>query len=145
MLIGQVVLVGYGRVGQRIAQALTTQGVPFVVAEQNRELVEGLRARGVPAVSGDASEAAVLIQAHVARAGMLVIATPDTFGVRQMATIARALNPGIEIVVRTHNDAEAALLEQEQIGKVFMGEHELALGMTSHVLSRMRRTAGSAT
>ena len=145
LLTGQVVLVGYGRVGQRIAQALTTQGVPFVVAEQNRELVEGLRARGVPAVSGDASEAAVLIQAHVARAGMLVIATPDTFGVRQMATIARALNPGIEIVVRTHNDAEAALLEQEQIGKVFMGEHELALGMTSHVLSRMRRTAGSAT
>jgi CPA2 family monovalent cation:H+ antiporter-2 len=29
--------------------------LPFVVAEQNRELVEQLRARGVPAVFGDAA------------------------------------------------------------------------------------------
>ena len=37
---GQVVLVGYGRVGRRIAEALSAQGIPFVVAEQNRERVE---------------------------------------------------------------------------------------------------------
>lgn len=45
---------------------------------------------------------AVLIQAHIARAGMLVIATPETFDVRQMMQTARSLNPGIETVVRTH-------------------------------------------
>ena len=81
-LTGHVVLVGYGRVGRRIGEALTARGVPFVVAEQNRELVEALRARGIPAVSGDAADPAVLIQAHVARARMLVIATPDTFAAR---------------------------------------------------------------
>ena len=138
-LSGQVVLVGYGRVGRRIAASLTSRGVPFVVAEQNRELVERLRAQGVPAVTGDASDAAVLIQAHIARAAMLVIATPDTLGVRKMAQTARALNPGIELLVRSHNEEEAALLEQEQVGKVFMGEHELALGMANHVLARMGR------
>ena len=52
--------------------------VPFVVAEQNRELVERLRDRGVHAVTGDASDPVVLAQAHVARARLLVIATPDT-------------------------------------------------------------------
>jgi len=144
VLTGQVVLVGYGRVGKRIAASLTAQGVPFVVAEQNRELVEKLRAAGVPAVTGDASDPAVLIQAHIARAGMLVIATPDTLGVRKMAQTARALNPGIELVVRTHNEEEAALLEQEQVGKVFMGEHELGLGMARHVLARMGRIGDAA-
>jgi CPA2 family monovalent cation:H+ antiporter-2 len=138
-LTGQVVLVGYGRVGKRIAASLAERGVPFVVAEQNRELVERLRAQGVPAVTGDASDPAVLIQAHIARAAMLVIATPDTLGVRKMAQAARALNPAIELLVRSHNEEEAALLEQEQVGKVFMGEHELALGMASHVLARMGR------
>ena len=98
----------------------------------------------MPAVSGDASDPAVLIQAHIARAGMLVIATPDTFGVRKMAQVARALNPEIELVVRSHNEEEAALLEQEQVGKVFMGEHELALGMTEHVLARMGRAGALA-
>jgi CPA2 family monovalent cation:H+ antiporter-2 len=132
----QVVLVGYGRVGRRIAAALVAHDIPYVVAEQNRELVEKLRAQGVPAVSGDASDPAVLIQAHIARARMLVIATPDSMNVRQMITTARTLNPGIETVVRTHNEEEAMLLEQENAGKVFLGEQELAQSMTRHVLER---------
>jgi monovalent cation:H+ antiporter-2, CPA2 family len=36
--------------------------------------------------------------------------------------------------VRTHSEEEAVLLEKEQAGKVFLGEHELAIGMIQHVL-----------
>ncbi|MDI1339007.1 YbaL family putative K(+) efflux transporter [Polaromonas sp.] len=132
----QVVLVGYGRVGQRIAQALMANQLPFVVVEQNREVVERLREQGLMAVSGDAAEPVVLVQAHIANARMLVIATPDTLNVRQMINIARTLNPEIEIVVRTHNEAEAKLLESENAGRIFLGEEELAQSMTRHVLER---------
>ena len=55
-LSGHVLLVGYGRVGRRIAELLAERGIPFVVAEQNREVVERLRELNIPAVSGDASE-----------------------------------------------------------------------------------------
>jgi CPA2 family monovalent cation:H+ antiporter-2 len=136
-LTGQVVLVGYGRVGRRIGEALSARRVAFVVAEQNRELVHQLRSSGIPAVSGDASEPAVLIQAHIARARMLVIAMPDTFRARKMIEIARMLNPRIDTVVRTHSEEEAALLQKEHAGKVFMGEHELALAMAHHVLEKV--------
>ena len=135
-LTGHVVIVGYGRVGRRIADALRDAGVLFVVAEQNREAVERLRERGSYAVFGDGSEPMVLAQAHVARARVLVIATPETARVRRMIEIARMLNPGIETVVRTHSEEEAVLLEREKVGRVFMGEHELALSMTRHVLQR---------
>ena len=135
-LTGQVVLVGYGRVGRRIGEALTKNGISFVVAEANREIVEKLRKIGIPAVSGDACEPAVLIQAHIQRARMLVIAIPDTLDVRRMIEIARTVNPRIETVVRTHSDEEAVLLEKENAGKVFLGEHELALAMTRYVLER---------
>lgn len=134
----QVVLVGYGRVGRKLAEALLHDGVPFVVAEQNREVVEQLRERGIPAVFGDASQPEVLVQAHVARARMLVIATPDTMGVRQMAGTARLLNPAIEVVVRSHNEEEALRLEQELASRVFVGEHELALAMTRYVIGRCK-------
>ena len=140
-LSGHVLLVGYGRVGTRIAEALSERKIPYVVAEVNRESVERLRRRGIHAVTGDASEPEVLIQAHVARAGLLVIATPDTVKVRKMVEIARTLNPRIEILLRTHSDEEAALLREENLGQVFMGEHELALAMTREVLSRMGRTS----
>jgi CPA2 family monovalent cation:H+ antiporter-2 len=132
----QVVLVGYGRVGRRIAEALAAQHLPFVVVEQNREVVERLRGEGLMAVSGDAAEPVVLVQAHIANARMLVIATPDTLNVRQMITTARTLNPDIEVVVRTHNEAEARLLESENAGKIFLGEEELAQSMMRYVLER---------
>jgi monovalent cation:H+ antiporter-2, CPA2 family len=135
-LSGHVVVVGYGRVGRIIAKALDENGVPYVVAEENRERVAELRRRDIAAVSGDASVPAVLVQAHIAKASMLIIATPDTVSVRRMAEIARTLNPAIEIVVRTHNEQEASLLEKERVGTVFYGEHELASAMTRHVLAR---------
>jgi CPA2 family monovalent cation:H+ antiporter-2 len=134
---GHVVLVGYGRVGRRIGESLTEQGLPLVVAEQNREMVEGLRKRGIHAVAGDAAEPVVLIQAHIARANMLVIAIPDTLRARRMIETARMLNPQIEIIIRTHNDEEAALLHSEGAGTVFLGEHELALSMTRHILEKI--------
>jgi CPA2 family monovalent cation:H+ antiporter-2 len=133
-LTGQVVLVGYGRVGRRIAQELSKQGVHYVVAEQNREVVEDLRRHDQPAVAGNAADPAVLIQAHIARASMLVIATPDTFHVRAMVETAKALNPGIRCVVRSHNEEEARLLREDTGGAVFVGERELAGSMTRHVL-----------
>ena len=131
---GHVVLVGYGGVGRRIGETLAERGVPFVVAEQNRELVEQLRERGLHAVAGDAAEPSVIVQAHIARASILVIAIPDTLRARRVIEIARMLNPQIEILVRTHNEEEAALLRHENAGTVFLGEHELALSMTRHVL-----------
>ncbi|RJG11213.1 YbaL family putative K(+) efflux transporter [Massilia cavernae] len=141
-LSGQVVLVGYGRVGRKIANALAAGGVHFVVAEQNRELVEELRANNIPAVAGNAGEPAVLIQAHIARASMLVIATPDTFHVRAMTETARALNPDIRIVIRTHNEEEAALLRNETSAKIFLGEQELASSMARHVLDNLAAEPG---
>ena len=138
-LSGQVVLVGYGRVGRRIAETLTARGIHFVVAEQNRDLVDQLRKQGIPAVAGNAGEPSVLIQAHITHATMLVIATPDTFHVRAMIETARALNPGILSVLRSHNEEEAELLRQERAGEVFIGEHELANGMARHVIEAFEK------
>ena len=142
-LTGHVTIVGYGRVGRRIAEALAERQIPYTIAEQNREIVERLREQDVRAVTGDAADPAVLIQAHVARAAMLVIATPDTVGVRKMIDVARKLNPKIKVVLRTHSDEEATLLQREAAGRVFMGEHELARAMTQHVVETMTSDAPS--
>ncbi len=136
-LSNQVVIVGYGRVGERVAHALRSQGVPFVVADENRELVERLREQGQAAVFGDAAEAETLVQAHIAEARMLVIATPQMVRVRQMVETARALNPKIDVVARSHSEAEAELLARGNGARVFVGEAELARSMTQHVLERV--------
>ncbi|WP_047534925.1 YbaL family putative K(+) efflux transporter [Methylotenera sp. N17] len=135
-LEGQIVLVGYGRVGKRIANALLSSNIPFVIAEENREIVENLRKAGIPAVSGNAADPSVLIQAHIANASMLVVATPDTIDVRKMVTTAKLLRPEIQIVLRTHSEDESERLRKEDIGRVFYGEEELANGMCKHILAQ---------
>src|SRR5437773_4631626 len=126
-----------------MGEARAEKGMRLGGAGETRRIAEKLRRGGNPAVSGDASEPAVLIQGHVARARMLVIATPDTLDVRRMIEIARTLNPRIETVVRTHSEEEAVLLEKENAGKVFMGEHELAVGMIRHVIERFTAAPSS--
>jgi CPA2 family monovalent cation:H+ antiporter-2 len=121
-------------VGKSIGKALSAKRVPYVVVEENREAVEGLRGQGIPAVWGDATEAEVLIQGHIAQARALVIATPETVLVRKMIDVARQLNPKIQVVIRSHNAQEAQLLERDGAGTVFVGEAELARSMTQHVL-----------
>jgi CPA2 family monovalent cation:H+ antiporter-2 len=49
------------------------------------------------------------------------------------------LNPEIQILVRSHNEEEAAMLQKEGVGKVFLGEVELADGMSDHVVAAMTR------
>ncbi|MBP9153913.1 MAG: cation:proton antiporter [Xanthomonadales bacterium] len=143
LLTDQVVIVGFGRVGRRLAERLRVEGIPFVVADQNRERIEALRAAGVPAVTGDATDPATLIQAHVARAAMMVIALPDSLDARKMIDVAKLLNPKIQCVVRTHNDDEAELLRAERVGEVFMGEQELARAIGEHVVTKMQARAAA--
>lgn len=135
-LAGQVVLVGYGRVGKRITHLLSEKGIPFVVVDENRETIENLRAASFPAVYGDASDPSVLIQSHIARASMLMIVISDTVHVRKMIQCAQTLNPKIEIVVRTHEEEEASLLQKEITGKVFFAEGEIAKNMGEYALNR---------
>lgn len=143
LLSGHVLVAGYGRVGRRIGETLIAKRIPIVVAEQNREIVEQLRERGIPAVAGDAAEPAVLIQAHVARARVLVIAVPDAVRARKMIEIARTLRPDMEIVVRAHTDEEETLLRNDGAKHVVMGERELAHAMTRHVLARLEHDASA--
>ena len=61
---------------------------------------------------------------------VFMVATPDTFHVRAMLETARA-------PVRTHSESDAVLQRQEKVGKVFLSEHELVIGMTHHILENL--------
>jgi len=135
----QIIVVGYGDVGRRICAALDEQGVPYVVIERNRELAQRLRDEGKAVVMGDASEDIVLIQAHIARARMLVLSVPDMVDVRPALDSAKRLNPTLEVLVRAHSEEEAAMLEHDMSGSVFVDKAELARGMTTEALRRFNQ------
>ena len=133
-LRGHAILVGYGRVGSFVGRTLIKEGLPFVVIEQNRIRLEELRAEGIAAVYGNATDETILEAAGVRDARLMIAATPDGMMAGQMIAAARRLNPEIDTVVRSHSEAQLAYLERQGAGLVVMGERELALGMIGFTL-----------
>ena len=141
---GHVVLVGHGRVGSVIAETLAARRIPYAVVERDWRIVSELRAHGVTALFGDAARPGILAQAHLERARLLIITTPDPFQTRQVLTQARQLNPTIDTVVRTHGAAEQAYLERAGVGRAVHGERELAASMARYALYALdQSTAGA--
>jgi len=128
------ILVGYGRVGSAIGPVLREEGLPFAVIERDHLMLASAQDAGVPTIVGDASLPDVLAAAGIAEARLVAIATPDSFQARRIVEVARALNPAIEIVVRTHQATEIGALEALGAARVVMGERELARAMTEHTL-----------
>ncbi len=143
-LTAHVVLVGLGRVGRQAHARLRAQGQSVVVAEQDRDRVETLREANEPAVLGDASDPVVLVQAHVARAAVLIVTVRDTFKARQMIETARALNPAIRTIVRADNEEEASLLRREHADAVFIAEEELGVAMANAAPQRAANSGAHA-
>jgi CPA2 family monovalent cation:H+ antiporter-2 len=136
-LQGHAIIVGYGRVGRIIGDALKANHLPFVVVEENRRRVEALRRQDVSAVYGDATAAGVLDAAKVDRARLLVIAAPRGFRTQRIIEIARRANPEIRTAIRAHSAGDLAYFERENVDIAIMGERELALGLLDYTLQTL--------
>ena len=110
-LSGHQILCGYGRVGRQVAAEFASDGVPFVVIDQDPETVEECLAEGYLAILGEASDDAVLEEAGVRRARGLVAAVDSDADNVFVVLSARKLNPKLHIVARASSDESAAKLE----------------------------------
>lgn len=128
-LRGHTVLVGYGRVGSLIGQALKERGEAFLVIEERDGTAERLRADGVEVLLGNAGERGLLTAANLGSAKRLVSAIPNVFEASNLLETARAANPGIEIVARAHSDAEVEHLKKFGADHIVLGEREIAREM----------------
>ena len=131
-----VVLVGHGRVGRRVAEALAAHGIPYLVIEQDRDHGPRAARQGLPVIYGDAARHGVLEHAGPREARLLVVTAPEPFQARAIIDTARRIQPAIDIAVRTHSDAERAYLEHSKVGMAVMGEQELADAMARYALGR---------
>ncbi|WDZ50814.1 cation:proton antiporter [Acinetobacter vivianii] len=133
----QVVIIGYGGVGRRISENLMQQSIKVVIAEENREIVEKLRTQGIAAVSGEATEPNVLIQAHIQHARLLVISPMDILDIHRIVDISKQLNPEIQVLICAESKEEAVIIREENIGEVFYAKEEMAKNMSHHILNQI--------
>jgi len=144
-LTDHVVLIGHGRVGKFISNALRERGTPLFVIEDNADDVAALKEQGIEAVSGNAADPELIQAANLGEARCLLVAIPDAFEGGQVVEQTRAINPVLPIIARAHSEAEIEHLIKLGANLVVMGEHEIAkamIGDVGDVRSPTRQDAG---
>ncbi|APG07764.1 CPA2 family monovalent cation:H+ antiporter-2 [Bradyrhizobium elkanii] len=136
-LTDHTIVIGYGRVGALVGDALKQRQLPFLVAEVGESALAKLKQGGIETIMGNAAQPEILGATNPSRARHLVIAIPEAFEAGQIVQQARAANPDIRIIARAHADAEVDHLKGLGADVVIMGEREIARGMIEELERRV--------
>jgi CPA2 family monovalent cation:H+ antiporter-2 len=135
-LSDHVIIVGYGVNGKNLAKVLKHLKISHVVIETNPFTVSAEKKRGEQIIFGDASKSEVLEHAHIEKARIVVVAISDAAASRQIAALARQVNPGVHVIVRTRYILEVEPLFKLGVNEVIPEEFETSVEILSRVLKR---------
>jgi CPA2 family monovalent cation:H+ antiporter-2 len=132
-LTDHVVLVGHGRVGSVVSEALRESKLPYLVIESDHDAAAELRQQSIETVTGNAADPEVVRSANLGAARCLLVAIPDAFEGGQAVMQARQANPDLLIIARAHSEEEVLHLKKHGATTVIMGELEIARAMIEDV------------
>jgi CPA2 family monovalent cation:H+ antiporter-2 len=128
-----VVLVGHGRVGSVVSEALRESNLPFLVIENDPDATAELRQQSIETITGNIADPEVVRSANLGAARCLLVAIPDAFEGGQAVMQARAANPNLLIIARAHSEEQVLHLKKYGATTVIMGELEIARAMIDDV------------
>ncbi|MEQ8661289.1 MAG: cation:proton antiporter [Gammaproteobacteria bacterium] len=135
-LADHVVLAGFGRTGQLLAELLDRQQIVHVAIDLDAAHVSAQRRAGAAVWLGNATRTAMLERLHLARAAALVVTTDDAAVAERVVMAARALTADVPIVVRARDSAHAARLlalgATQVVPEVFEAGLEMGRMMLEH-------------
>jgi glutathione-regulated potassium-efflux system ancillary protein KefC/glutathione-regulated potassium-efflux system protein KefB len=119
----QVLIAGFGRVGQIVGRLLLLRRIPFTALEASPEQVETVRRFGTKVYYGDASRLDLLNAAGAGRAQIFVLAIDDVEASIRTAEMVRRHFPHLKLFARARNrfhahrlmDLGAELIERETL------------------------------
>jgi CPA2 family monovalent cation:H+ antiporter-2 len=132
-----VVVLGAGRVGRVIVQAVRNRGFRCVVVDRDQHRLEDAARLGAATLYGDAANSTILARCGLERARVLVVAISDPMTARLATERARRLNPHLTVAARAHGRREANRLRAAGAGRVADPEAEAAFELARHALGRM--------
>ena len=129
-----VIILGYGRNGQRLARLLEAEGVRYVALDLDPERVREAALAGDTVVYADCSRRESLVAAGVARAAAVVVTFADAAAsVRVLAHI-HALNASLPVIVRARDERDIGRLTAAGASEVVPEAFESGLMLASHTL-----------
>ncbi len=132
-----VVVLGAGRVGRLVVQAVRNRGFRCVVVDRDQHRLDDVARMGASTIYGDAANPEILARCGLDRARVLIVAINDPLTVRLAVERARRLAPAVTINGRARGRQEIEMLRRLGAARVADPEAEAALELARHALQRM--------
>ncbi len=130
----EVVIAGFGRVGQITGRILAASGVPFVALDKDASHVDVIRKYGGEVYFGDARRLDMLMSAGIARSRLLLLAIDNVEDSIEIAQQVKTHFPHISIVARARDRNHAYRLLSLGVTDVFRETFGSALSASEKIL-----------
>ncbi|MBI4318308.1 MAG: cation:proton antiporter [Chloroflexi bacterium] len=130
------VILGFGRVGRELGEALDRRGFKYLAVEYNPHIIANLRRKGIRCIYGDASNIEVLSRTNLTRAKVLAVTLPDFPSAEVAVRNAKRLNPRLDVIVRAHDEEYFRGLRGAGAISIVRPEFETALEFIRHAMHR---------
>ncbi|MFC2007969.1 cation:proton antiporter [Chloroflexota bacterium] len=131
----RVVIAGYGRVGESIANGLQNAGIPLFIIDVDSEIISEARSSGRPGIYGDATNRNVLNKVGLDKAKVLVVTYPDPMAVEITIKNALSINPRLNVMARAHRKRDADKLRNLGVTELVSPEHEASFRFVKRLLN----------
>lgn len=110
-----IILVGLGHLGFRVAEELTNMNQEVVIIEANpkADLINSVKAMGIPVIQDDATREPALESAGIQRARAIILCTQNDSLNLKVALKARRLKSDIHVIIRIFDDDFAHALHEQ--------------------------------
>jgi CPA2 family monovalent cation:H+ antiporter-2 len=132
--VGHVVVLGYGRNGQRLARLLGAEGVRCMALDLDPERVRAAALAGERVVLADSSRREALAAAGVARAAAVVVTFADTAAAIRVLAHVHEINPSVPVIVRARDESDIERLTAAGASEVVPEAFESGVMLASHAL-----------
>ena len=129
-----VIIVGYGRNGQRLARLLDAENVRYIALDLDPERVREAAAAGDTVVFADGMRAEALVAAGISRAAAVVLTFADAAAAVRVLAHLHELNPAVPVIVRARDEADIEPLTAAGASEVVPEAFESGLMLASHTL-----------
>jgi CPA2 family monovalent cation:H+ antiporter-2 len=131
---GHVIILGYGRNGQRLARLLEAEGVRYLALDLDPERVREAALAGDSVVFADSSRREALAAAGIGRAAAVVITFADAAAAVRVLRHVQNANPDVPVIVRARDESDIGRLTAAGASEVVPEAFESGVMLASHTL-----------
>jgi CPA2 family monovalent cation:H+ antiporter-2 len=130
----RTVVIGFGRVGQMVADMLTVHDQPYIAVEADIDSVTLAKAAGYPVVFGDIARPELVERLNLDEARALILTMDDPVLTVRLTRLVRQSQPDLTIVARARDPQHAAQLYRAGVTDAVPETLESSLQLSEAVL-----------